>query len=249
MLLLLLGRIVRFPEVSQVSGPQELVATGIGIGMDGFGNAPPAAGSAGGGLREEKDLELNDPAAVLVDGASAPGAVTSHPQASDAAPRPVTAGLLPEEVGGGMPPQPLPPIETTGRAIANIILGEESAAGSTSADPKSLLRNWAPPPPPAEAQAFLPPQPGSRPPPSLGPGPGPEATTSHEPSPLPDVPHIVAPSSYLRQRALNRTAMAAVPEQPPLQPTVFDKEQSQGLVSCRRVSFDATPACFWDCDF
>lgn len=206
-----------------------------------MGNAPPAALSAGGGLGGETEDELqSNPAAVLVDNGGAHTA--SHPDpepssAPDDAPRPLTgpAGLLllPEEVGG----QP-PIVSAAGRAIASIILAEESAAGSTSADadPKPLLRNWAPPP----ADDFLPPQPGSRPPP----GPGPDATTSHEPPPLPDFPHIVAPSSYLRQSALNRTAMAAVPEQPPLQPTVFDKEQSQGLVSfCPPCPFADVDAC------
>lgn len=193
--------------------------------------------------------EGNNPAAVLVD-----GAVNSHLEperpstaaAIDEDFRPITADRsLPEDVEEAMPPQgQQPPIETTGQAIANIILEGESAAGSTSADPKLSLRNWVPPPPPPQAQAFLPAQSGSRPPPGLGP----EATTTHHLPPLPDVPHIVAPSSYLRQRALNRTAMAAVPEQPPLQSTVFDKEQSQGLVSAPVFPFphpDASPHRGW----
>jgi hypothetical protein len=124
----------------------------------------------------------------------------------------------------------------------------KSKSKSTAAvvDPSPLVQTWAasiphplPPPPPSSEPRPTAAEPGLTAPttPATPTTPaGASHTLGHDPSPLlPDIPHIVAPSSYLRQRALNRTAMAALPEQaqpqPPPQPSVFDKEQSQGLVS------------------
>jgi hypothetical protein len=52
------------------------------------------------------------------------------------------------------------------------------------------------------------------------------------------LPHFVAPSSYLRPKTVNRSAvMAAEPELPPAAPTLIDREQSQGLVSPASLPF------------
>lgn len=70
------------------------------------------------------------------------------------------------------------------------------------------------------------------------------------------VPHFVAPSSYLRPQAINRSAMAmaTVPEPEPTQPptpapSVHDKDQYQGLQNIReflkvRCGYDVFPLSF-----
>ncbi|KAI6780075.1 Nuclear protein-like protein [Emericellopsis cladophorae] len=64
------------------------------------------------------------------------------------------------------------------------------------------------------------------------------------------VPHFVAPSSYLRPVAINRSAMAtAVAPEPSPAPTIHDMEQTQGLQNIReflkvRCGYDVFPLSF-----